>query len=402
MSHTASSSLPIGSAPLPYWRLSGLYFFYFAVIGALMPYWGLYLEERGYSPQAIGSISAIIMATRIVAPNLWGWLGDKTGRRLGIIRLGAACSAIAFIGVFFGDDFWWMAGVIALYTFFWNALLPQFEVVTLAHLGKRSHHYSRIRLWGSIGFIVSAAGLGVLFDWFSINWLPWFMLLCLVLISANGWLLSERPQTVKRASDHQGGLKAILQQPVVLAFFAASFLLQLSFGPFYAFYSIYLEDYGYSRSTIGALWTVGVIAEIIIFLVMHRWLPRFGVRRLLLLSLWLTAVRWLLTALLPESLWVMITAQCLHAFSFGVAHSVSIELIGRFFGDHHQGQGQALYSGFSFGLGGAIGAAMAGLLWDWSASLTYGIAAMSALLASGIVFFYLRDIEKCFWSRESQ
>ncbi|HCH77155.1 MAG TPA: MFS transporter, partial [Pseudomonas sp.] len=148
------------AAALPYWRLSGFYFFYFGLLGSTAPFLGLYFDHLGFSPERIGELIAIPMLMRCVAPNLWGWLGDATGRRLEIVRLGALCTLLSFGLIFFDKSFAWLALVMALHAFFWHAVLPQFEVITLAHLHEQTERYSQVRLWGSIGFIFAVVGLG--------------------------------------------------------------------------------------------------------------------------------------------------------------------------------------------------------------------------------------------------
>ena len=157
---------------MPYWRLSGFYLFYFASLGALVPYWGIYLQSLGFRPAAIGELMAVLMATKIVAPNVWGWIADHTGRRMAIVRLASLLSIVIFAGIFLGRGYWWLAGVMLLFSFFWNASLPQFEAVTFSHLGEGAQGYSRIRLWGSIGFISSVAALGPALDEYGAGIVP--------------------------------------------------------------------------------------------------------------------------------------------------------------------------------------------------------------------------------------
>ena len=90
---------------MPYWRLSGFYFFYFAVLGTLIPYWGLYLKSLGYDALAIGQLMAIPMATKIIAPNIWGWLGDHYGHRMKIVRLASFASMLIFTLIFYVQGF---------------------------------------------------------------------------------------------------------------------------------------------------------------------------------------------------------------------------------------------------------------------------------------------------------
>jgi PPP family 3-phenylpropionic acid transporter len=367
---------------IPYWRLSGFYFFYFALVGALSPFLGLYLSDIGFTAYAIGLVNAVLMGTKIVAPNLWGWLCDYTGRRLFIILLGSALSTVFFAGLFFWQELLPILVITFLYSFFWNAVLSQFDTVTIQYLGKDSHRYSQIRVWGSIGFIVSVVLLGFLFDLFSIRYLIPIAWILLVLITINCALLTQPPGSKKLTSSVS--CKTIIGQPAVIAFFAAVFLLQLSFGAYYTFFSLYLESYGYSRTMIGLLWALGVLAEVLLFLIIHRLMPAIGVSYLLFWSLVLTSLRWFLTAFFADLLWVIILAQTIHAFSFGAAHAASIELIRQFFKGKNAGQGNALYSSVTFGFGGAIGAIVSGFLWEVNPQLLFMVAAAVLLLAAVI------------------
>jgi PPP family 3-phenylpropionic acid transporter len=373
-----------------YWRLSGFYLFYFASLGALIPYWGLYLQSLGFGAVEIGELVAIIMATKIVAPNVWGWIADHTGKRMAIVRTGCLMAALAFAGVFFGQGYWWLVLIITLFSFFWNAALPQFEATTLNHLGDDSHRYSSVRLWGSIGFILAVAGLGALFERAGTGLLPSVLLALLAGIWLSSLLVPE--SAAGHQSVDQEPLSRVLGRPAVVSLLLVCFLLQASHGPYYTFYSLYMVEHGYSETAVGQLWALGVVAEIGVFLKMHHWLPRFGARNLMLAAAALTALRWVLIALFVEQLWVMVLAQTLHAASFGVYHAVSIHLIHRLFRGRHQGRGQALYSSLSFGAGGAVGSLVAGYLWDGlGAQWTYLLAAATALLAGWVTW---RGVER--------
>lgn len=370
-------------ARIPQVPLASFYFFYFAVLGGFMPYWGLYLQQLQFSPEAIGQLMAILMATRIIAPNFWGYVADRTGKRLQMVRAGAFLLMFFWLGVFFTESFWPLAFVLLGYSFFQNAILAQFEAVTIAHLGAQRELYGRLRLWGSIGFIVTGASLGMLFDVISVSWLP----LCLLACAAATWLASlQVPDiaTPTRAHRHEDFF-TILKRPVVVAFLLAHFLLQLSHAPYYSFYSIYLEQHGYSRSAIGWLWALAVLAEVIAFTQMHRWLPRFGEQKIMLASLLLSALRWTVIGVGIESPLVVWSAQVLHAASFATFHAAAISVIYRQFGDGHQGQGQALYS-MLWGLGVALGSWWTGLVWDLHPLWSWLAAAVACLMAAAILF----------------
>src|SRR5690606_6698664 len=226
-----------------------------------------------------------------------------------------------------------------------------------------------------------------------IRYLPLFILTFLILI----WLssLSLEDKSAAKSAGKSAGFLSVVTQPVMLCFLAASFLLQFSHGPYYTFYTLYLvENHGYSSAAAGLLWALGVVAEVAIFIVMPRLLHKFSLRHLFLLALLATGLRWVMVGYAAQFLTTLLIAQLLHACSFGIAHSVSIELVRNYFRGGHQGQGQALYSSFSFGAGGASGALIGGLLWDYSAPITFLLSAIAAVVAFALCYRWLHpDID---------
>ncbi|KGD63247.1 hypothetical protein Y5S_03522 [Alcanivorax nanhaiticus] len=374
------------ASPLPYyWRLSGFYFFYFGLLGTLVPYWSLYLKDLGFSAAAIGALMAIPQLTKVGAPNLWGWLADRSGQRLRIIRAGNLMAALAFLPVFWIDTFWNMAFLLIAFSFFWNAVLAQFEVLTLQSLGKQAHRYSHVRLWGSVGFIISVLLLGEVLDRMGTGLLPW-------VLSGLLWLLWIGTLTLpagKSVENHEESappsLLATLVRREVCLFLLASFLMQMSHGPYYTFYSIHLEEMGFSKLVTGGLWALGVLAEVGLFLVMHQLMRRFSLPWILTGSLLLASLRWLIIGLCGDSLHWLLLAQCLHAATFGSFHAASIAWVHRQFGERLAGQGQALYSSLGFGAGWAAGAALSGVLWPYWGERLFLAAAAVALLSATIM-----------------
>jgi PPP family 3-phenylpropionic acid transporter len=365
---------------MPYWRLAGIYLFYFAVLGALVPYWGLYLQSLGYGPAAIGTLTALIMLSRIVAPNLWAWIADHREQRMRVVRLASLLATLAFLGVFTGTGFWWLAAVTLAFSFFWHASLPLLEVFVLNHTAGRPGAYAHVRLWGSIGFILSVLALGPVVDAHG----PWWVLPTIAALLAGIWLGSLLlPESQMRgAAPHPEPLLTVLLRPQVVAFLLACLLMQVSHGPYYTFYTIYLESHGYSKSLIGALWAFAVLCEIGVFLLMPQLLARVDLRRMLMASFALAALRWLLIGFFPQSLALLTAAQVLHAASFGAFHAAGVQMVQRFFTGRHQHRGQAIYSTASFGIGGAIGSYYSGHSWaTLGPGATYAIAAGAALAA---------------------
>lgn len=370
---------------LPYWRLSGFYLFYFALLGATAPFLGLYFAHLGFSPARIGELVAIPMLMRCIAPNLWGWLGDYSGRRLLIVRLGAVCTLFSLSLIFVSQSYAWLALVMALHAFFWHAVLPQFEVITLAHLREQSARYAQIRLWGSIGFILSVVGLGKAFDWFSLDIYPWALLLIISGITLSSFWVPDAQPLASSQSASRGGFVQQLKQPGVLAFYLCVALMQLSHGPYYTFLSIHLEQLGYSRGLIGLLWALGVVAEVLVFMAMARLLRHFSLRQVLVASFAIAALRWVLMGFFADHLAVLLFAQVLHAATFGSFHAASIAFVQRSFGARQQGQGQALYASLA-GIGGALGALYAGYSWNGlGPQWTFALAGLAALAAAVIM-----------------
>ncbi len=374
---------------MPYWRLSSFYLFYFASLGALLPYWSLYLESLGFSPVAIGELMAALMATKIVAPNVWGWIADHTGRHMPVVRLASLASTVAFAAVFLGESYAWLMAVMLVFSFFWNAALPQLEATTLRHLGDHTHRYSIVRLWGSVGFILTVVVLGEALEGSGPALVPAVVLSLMAGIwLASLWVPAAECQDTSAVHTP---LARTLRRPQVLGLLAVCFLMQASHGPYYTFFTIYLGEHRYTNGTIGQLWALGVIAEVGVFLVMHRLVPLFGLRGLLLGSLALTVLRWLLIGWYVDTPAVVVMAQLLHAASFGVYHATAIQLIHGFFSGRQQGRGQALYSSMSFGAGGAVGSLYSGYMWASAGpAWTYGVASMLAALAWLVAWRWIR------------
>lgn len=364
---------------LPFWRLSGYYFFYFAFIGAFSPYFSLYLQSIGFTAFHIGVVMSLMQAMRLVAPNFWGWLADRMNAKILIVRLGSAVSVIGFALFFFADSFPAVFGAMAVLSFFWSASLPLMEALTLAHLGLRASRYGSIRLWGSLGFIAAVLGVGVVLDHFSIGSLLWVLLGVLAAILLSAMAVPDKAESVHGAP--AGSVAEVLRRPEVRATLAACFCMSAAHGALYVFFSIYLVAHGYDKTVVGLLWTLGVVAEIFVFLYMPRLQRRFSLREILLFSFGCAVVRFLLIGWGIESLWLIIIAQLLHGATFGAYHAAAIAAVNGWFGGRNQARGQALYGSLSFGGGGMVGSMVSGYTWEsLGGPLTFTLGSAFALL----------------------
>lgn len=377
---------------LPYWRLSGFYFFHFAVLGAFAPYWSLYLQSLSFSALQIGVLMSLLLVTRIFSPTAWGWLADHTGRRVMVVQLAALGGFVSFIGFFFGQSFAWIFLVMLLMSFCWSAALPLIEAVTLSHLGDKTDQYGQIRSWGSVGFILAVVGMGYLLDVVEIIWLLW-----IVLALKLGIVVFSRsiPETeVIGSSVDQDSIRQVCKRPEVMAFLLSSLLMIFAHGVYYTFYSIYLVEHGYDKGLVGWLWAVGVICEIGVFFLMPWMMQRFSLKAILVFSFACAILRFLMIGWGIEWLAVILLAQVLHAATYGTHHVAAIMVVHHYFHGRHQAKGQTIYTSVAYGIGGTLGAIMSGYTWDsLGAEITFTISAASTLLGMLLVIWKMNTIK---------
>jgi len=383
-------------------RLSSSYFFYFAILGLISPYLSVFLDGKGFNSLELGEIFAILTATKIVAPSLWAILADKTGQQLLIIRLGALLALLSFTLLFWLNSYWAISFCLALFSLFWTAILPQLEVLSLNSVRHSSKIYARIRLWGSVGFITLAVLAGQVMEYYdyapltlSNNFISSFtdafvlmgsvILLCLLLST----ITIKQQRVVNKVHKQTLAIKDKLLTSRFIIFFISGMLLQISFGPYYGFFALFLRDLDYSGLAVGLLISLGVVAEILVFIFASNFFKSFSLKTLLVFSLAATAFRWLLVAFYAESLWLLAFTQLIHAASFALFHSASMIFISNHFSSCQQSRGQAIYLGGVYGVGGAIGAYVAGALWldGVGANTAFMTASVAALFAALLMMF---------------
>ncbi|MES2883555.1 MAG: MFS transporter [Pseudomonadota bacterium] len=368
-------------------RLGGYYFFYYATVGAFMPYWSPYLEARGFTATQIGIAYAFAGISRATMPFLWGWLGDHSGRRIHLVRITSVASLALFLLIPFVDGVWAITAAMLAYNLFWQALLSQFETVSMVHLARTGGDYSRVRLWGSVGFVVAVLSLGPLLDLWGILPLPWLVGVLFAGMAASSYLVPETAAVPHDPAVPMAGLGSVVKRPEVIALLIACLCSQMSFAPYYNFFTLFLERHGHARSLAGVLWAIAVIAEIVLFIYMSRLITRFGARHLLIAALAATVLRWLLTVALADSFTALVIIQISHALTFGAYHACAMHYVFRLFPARLQGRGQAIYNASAYGIGGSLGSLGAGAIWDHvRPEATFLIAALIALIGTWIVW----------------
>jgi len=378
---------------LPYWRLSGFYFFYFSLVGAFSPYWSLYLQSLEFNALQIGVLMSLSLIVRIFSPSIWGWLADHTGKRIRVVQIAALCGFLCFCGFLLGESFIWMFFVMLLLSFFWSASLPLMEAITLSHLGDHTDKYGRIRSWGSVGFVLTVIGVGYLLENIAIAWLIWIVLglkLGMVIFS---YQIPEK-EMISHVTGHHS-VKQICLRPEVLAFLISSLLMLFAHGAYYTFFSIYLVEHAYDKGFIGWLWAIGVICEIGIFFIMPWLMRHFSLKLILIFSFACATLRFLMIGWGVEWPTIMVVAQILHAATYGAHHIAAMMVVHQFFRGRHQAKGQAIYTSIAYGVGGAIGAISSGYTWDLlGADMTFFVSSAASFIGLILVAWKMKSVSQ--------
>ena len=340
------------------WRLGALSLAYFAAVGLFNPYAPLWFQSLGFSTLLIGGIASLQAWTRVFAPYAWSWWGDHSGRRVELIRLSAAGALLSALGLLGVQAAVPVAVVTAMLFIANSGVVPLYEslLAQLLHTatGIDAARYGRVRVWGSIGFIASAASFGVLLEQVGIAVFPAFV------AAMNGLMLwaalrlpATRAEVVHDAPAPP--VLPLLRRPEVAWFFASAFFVVLAHTSLYAFFSLYLVGLGYGKSAVGALWAVSVVVEIAFFWWQGSWFARLSPHRWLEIVGLVTALRFAITAGAGSWAPALVLAQALHAITFAAHHSACIALVSRLFPGRLRGRGQALYTTLGYGLSGVLG-----------------------------------------------
>jgi PPP family 3-phenylpropionic acid transporter len=360
---------------LPFAALSASYF---AHIGFFNPYLPLWLKELGFSILAISLLTSVQAATRLFAPYGWGALSDHTGERVKLLRYATSVALVSSLGLWLDFDarygVWWLTAVLLVMFTHTSSMMPMSEAA-MAHVISRggafdARRYGRVRLWGSLGFLVTVFAAGSWFEVFGMKHFPAWTFLSLLAVTVSVWLLPDLKEAV---SPHEEKIPVwpILRERAVLWFFASAFFHVLAHIGIYVFFSLYLDAMGYSKTMIGVLWAFSVMVEIAWFYTQGRWLPKLSLTGWLIVCSAAMALRMGLTAAFAGMLAVLLFAQALHALTFATHHTVCIALLSQHFPGRLRGRGQALYVVLAYGLPGVIGGLAGGVL-----SSAYGLVSV--------------------------
>jgi PPP family 3-phenylpropionic acid transporter len=359
-------------------RFSRFLFVYYAHAGTFATYASLFFAARGMDAAQVAVLMALIQLMRIVGPNVWSWVADRLGRHALVLRATAAAALLAFTGFFFAHGFAALFACMLLLNFFTSAQSPLCEALALAEMRGDISNYGRIRLWGSLGFIVAVTATGYALQRWGVDALLWAAGGLLAPVLAAAARIRDVPMAAPAHAPAPPVLH-VLRKPQVAAFFASAALMVAAHTSFYTYYSLYLARIGYAKPVIGAMWSLGVAAEIVFFWFQAPLFRRFGAQRLMQIAFAVALLRFTVIGAAAQSLALLVAAQVLHAFTFGMHHSSSITTMQRWFAGPLQARGQALYLSIAYGIGGTLGGLFLSQWWDRAgpASAYYAAAGLA-------------------------
>ena len=363
--------------------IASQYFLYFGVLGIFLPFFNLYCYHLGFSGLRIGFLSAMRSVALIVSPPIWGALADRLNARRPIYILCNFCSTLIWMLYLFTVDFWPMLVITIFYGMFYAPIISFLEAFTIDLLGREKTSYGRIRVWGSISFIAAVLTLGKIIDMYSVQ-------IIVVLIWAGSLMLSiistRIPGLHVRAKKRlSGGAKSLLQKRVLVFLFCA-FLMLVSHGAYYGFFSIHLENLGYGYTFIGLAWALASTAEILVMIRSDRIFSRFSIESVLIFSFMTAALRWLILFLAHRPMLILLS-QILHAATYGTFHIGSILYIDRLSPARVKTLGQAVNNAISYGLGLMVGFFLNGYLYEIIGSFALFLVSSQIALFGGLVFW---------------
>lgn len=330
--------------------------------------------------------------SRVFGPPFWGWLVDSRDNPFFARKLiinSAFLAILSSLLLFLNWSLPFLFFVFCLISFFLSGHIPITESLAMQQCEGNLGVYGRMRLWGSVGFVVSVLVGGFIFDFFGIKYLPHTLCLLLSLLVVVPIFLPQKKTNNKDKTSES--LKNKLFDRRSITFLFASFFMLVAHAPLYTLYSLWLENNGFSKIEIGYIWSLGVLAEILFFYFQNKIFNTINVKRVWVLCFFIAAVRFLMIMLSNGNLFVIVLAQLLHAFTFGAHHSASMSLINKWFPANAQTRGQSLYTMASYGFGGSMGGIATGWVWEnFSPEASFMLAVFAALIGG---FFALKAIK---------
>lgn len=347
--------------------LGAYYFFYFALVGVYVIFMPKVLLELGYTPLEVGIIYAAAPFMRFLLPFLFRHYVSLTPKVYHLSLLFTFIGTLLFLQTI--ESFWIYLIANLLFGAAMGISLPYVETIALASLSK--NHYGKVRLWGSLGFMGIALWLGKILSspYETLYYLSTLAFLTLLF----GAMLTRYDKTSHPVAQDDTSFSLLKYW----AFWISIFLMQVGFGGFYNFFTIYQADHGVSLEMISWMWSFGVVCEIFMLYFQGPLLQR-NLLNILQFATLVTAVRWMMLYLFPDSVNLAFASQSLHAISFALYHTAAITYV---FSLYTQKKlAQQFFLGIAFGLGGSVGAVLSGQIYGEHLFLVESFITFSAFV----------------------
>jgi len=354
---------------------------YFGGMGLLLPFFPVYLAAKGFEAGSIGLFTGLLALAKVVSPPLTGHaLDDKSWRSMfiSLATLAAALIMVLLPGI---ENPWLLAILIFGFGLLWAAVLPLADGLSVAVSEAALVDYGRLRVWGSIGFVICTLTGGLILTDSSLAGFPYWLagLLLFTAYSAYGFpVYKTAPGGVDKApSRFSRAFPALL---------LAGFIMQFSHGAYYGFFSLYLLQLGYSGWQIGSFWALGVIAEIVLMWGWSRPIQCAAPAWVLGTCFILAGMRWLGIGLV-EVWWALAGLQLMHAASFAAFHIAAVTWVRRLAPPQRQASAQGWYSACGFGLGLTAGITSCGLIVEVSGYRPAFFTCAAVAMAGAVLAF---------------
>lgn len=366
--------------------LGSQYFLYFGIMGIFLPYFNLYCYHIGFNGFQIGLLSTLRSVTLVLFPLFWGTLSDKYRIRKPLYIMFNLASSFVWAFYFFTTNFWWMFAITFFYGVFYAPIISFLETFTMEVLGIQKNRYGKIRAWGSISFIGIVILLGKLIDMYTVEIILIFILVISLIQTAISPAIPGKAPSKKQ---HKKMNFKILFTGRIIIFLTCGFLMLLSHGTYYGFFSIHLENLGFSGTFIGMTWALASISEIMTMLKSDWIFKRFRIENILIISFVIASARWLFLYA-TSSPFVILLTQLLHAITYGTFHMASILYIDQLTPSEAKTTGQAINNATSYGLGLMIGFFINGSLYERMGANHLFLLSGFIALSGGILFLIYR------------
>jgi MFS transporter, PPP family, 3-phenylpropionic acid transporter len=357
------------------------YFLYFGVMGVFLPYFNLYCYHLKFSGFQIGVLSGIRSIALVLFPLVWAGLADRFHIRRPIYIFCSFISTAIWAFYLYTTDFWAMLLITVFYGIFYSPIISFLEAFTMDVLGTEKKSYGKMRGWGTIAFIMTVLLLGKVIDIYSIE-----IIITLIFFGsmAQAIISIKIPDIqIKKQTSFSSNAKVLLKRPVIVFLFCA-FLMLVSHGTYYGFYSIHLENLGYGKTFIGISWALASIAEIIVMIKSDIIFKRFSTDNVLFFSFMVAALRWMGLSFTTSSV-IILFLQMLHAVTYGTFHVSSILYIDSLTPDEGKTLGQAVNNAVTYGLGLMVGFFINGYLFETLGTFTLFMISSFIALGGGLL-----------------